>query len=487
MASGRAARREAHQLRVACVGVALACGLSACSSSPRQTAQVGNVPPIAAAARDYRAPGSSDDQWGPYIQEASERFNVPELWIREVMRQESGGRQFINGKPTTSPKGAAGLMQVMPATYAELRYKYDLGDDRYDPRNNILAGTAYIREMYDLYGYPAFLAAYNAGPGRLERHLFEGTPLPAETTNYLASVAPRLAGSAEAWGPLANYASLTPERSADDLNRRALAALPGAASPRTTVARATPARATPAAVQVASADPAYTAPARRAGTGSATTADLNRRSAAGDAPQRAPVVLASAAPAPATPAPAPRPAPAPAPVVTAAPAPAPAPVRTPPAAPATTLVAAAPAESPRAAAKGTIVTASFLPTGPAATPVSARSVTGMSPTQLSAALAAPAAPTRTASAAPSNGGPGIQVGAFSSPALAEAAAETARGKAGALLSAGRPVVSPVTRGDGSVLYRAWLVGLSADHAGAACDTLSRQGVACMVLSGDRLA
>jgi len=492
MASGRAARREAHQLRVACVGIALACGLSACSSSPRQSAQVGNVPTLDVAARDYRVPGSSDDPWGPYIQEASERFNVPELWIREVMRQESGGRQFINGKPTTSPKGAAGLMQVMPATYAELRYKYDLGDDRYDPRNNILAGTAYIREMYDLYGYPAFLAAYNAGPGRLERHLFDGTPLPAETTNYLASVAPRLAGSAEAWGPLSNYASLTPERSADDLNRKALAALPGAAAPRTTVARATPARATPAAVQVASADRAYTAPARRSGgsaggSGSATTADLNRRSAAGDTPQRAPVVLASAAPAPSTPAPAPRPAPAPAPIVTAAPAPAPAPVRTPPATPAPTLVASAPAESPRAAAKGTIVTASFLPTGAPATPVSARSVTAMSATQLSAALAAPAAPTRTASAAPSNGGPGIQVGAFSSPALAEAAAETARGKAGALLSAGRPVVSPVTRGDGSVLYRAWLVGLSADHAGAACDTLSRQGVACMVLSGDRMA
>jgi len=169
--------------------------------------------------------------------------------------------------------------------------------------------------------------------------------------------------------------------------------------------------------------------------------------------------------------------------VTAAPAPAPA--RTPPATPAPTLLAAAPAENPRAAAKGTIVTASFLPMGAPATPVSARSVTAMSATQLSAALAAP---TRTASAAaPSNGGPGIQVGAFSSPALAEAAAETARGKAGALASAGRPVVSPVTRGDGSVLYRAWLVGLSADHAGAACDTLSRQGVACMVLSGDRIA
>src|SRR3546814_8741462 len=129
------------------------------------------------------------------------------------MRQESGGRQYIGGSLTTSSKGASGLMQVMPATYEDWRARYGLGDDRYHPRNNIMAGTAYIREMYDRYGYPAFLAAYNAGPGRLEGHLYGGRSLPAETTAYLAAVAPRLAGTAEAWGPLATYASIVPARS----------------------------------------------------------------------------------------------------------------------------------------------------------------------------------------------------------------------------------------------------------------------------------
>src|SRR3546814_7227510 len=120
--SGHSGRRGAPGLLLALVGIALLCGLSACSSS-RQGSQV----------RDYAPPGPSGDPWGPYIQEASARFSVPETWIREVMRQESGGRQYIGGSLTTSSKGAAGLMQVMPATYEELRARYGLGDDRYHP------------------------------------------------------------------------------------------------------------------------------------------------------------------------------------------------------------------------------------------------------------------------------------------------------------------------------------------------------------------
>ena len=68
-------------------------------------------------------------------------------------------------------KGAMGLMQIMPKTWTELRARYGLGANSYDPRDNILAGAAYIRELYDRYGAPGFLAAYNAGPGRYERHL----------------------------------------------------------------------------------------------------------------------------------------------------------------------------------------------------------------------------------------------------------------------------------------------------------------------------
>jgi len=81
-------------------------------------------------------------------------------------------------------------MQIMPGTWTELRSRHRLGADPYDIRDNILAGTAYIRELSDRYGAPGFLAAYNAGPGRYERHLVTGRPLPAETQAYVAKLAP---------------------------------------------------------------------------------------------------------------------------------------------------------------------------------------------------------------------------------------------------------------------------------------------------------
>ncbi len=166
----------------------------------------------ARAAGNYPVPGRPDDRWGPYIREAATRFGVPERWVREVMRQESGGRLYgDDGALITSSAGAMGLMQVMPRTYETLHDRYGLGDDPYEPRNNVMAGTAYIREMYDRYGAPAFLAAYNAGPDRVDAYLADGTPLPDETVNYLASVAPRLGSDVAMTGPLAAFAgSATP-------------------------------------------------------------------------------------------------------------------------------------------------------------------------------------------------------------------------------------------------------------------------------------
>jgi hypothetical protein len=82
-----------------------------------------------------------------------------------------------------------GLMQIMPETWAELRLRYALGNNPYDPHDNILAGTAYLRELRDRYGSPGFLAAYNAGPARYEEHLV-GRPLPAETLAYLKTLVP---------------------------------------------------------------------------------------------------------------------------------------------------------------------------------------------------------------------------------------------------------------------------------------------------------
>jgi len=149
----------------------------------------------------YPHPGPPGDPWGPYINQASSRFGVPPLWVRSVMRQESGGQEQV-----ISSAGAMGLMQVMPDTYAGLRDRYGLGDDPFEPHDNILAGTAYIREMYDRYGAPGFLAAYNAGPNRLDRYLYGGTPLPDETVSYVAAIAPRIGGAGPMTGPLSVYA-----------------------------------------------------------------------------------------------------------------------------------------------------------------------------------------------------------------------------------------------------------------------------------------
>ncbi len=117
------------------------------------------------------------------ITEAARRFGLPPHWIRAVMKQESG----FNPR-ATSHAGAMGLMQVMPATYAELRRRHGLGPDPYDPRDNILAGAAYLRELHDQFGLEGMLPAYNAGPGRYLQHRDEGRPLPLETRDYVARI-----------------------------------------------------------------------------------------------------------------------------------------------------------------------------------------------------------------------------------------------------------------------------------------------------------
>ena len=86
-----------------------------------------------------------------------------------------------------------GLMQIMPKTYAGLRARHHLGPDAYNPRDNILAGAAYLRELLDRYGSSGFLAAYNAGPlRRYDEHLATGRPLPPETQVYIAMLSPMI-------------------------------------------------------------------------------------------------------------------------------------------------------------------------------------------------------------------------------------------------------------------------------------------------------
>lgn len=129
--------------------------------------------------------------WRLYVAEASQRFGVPVAWIERVMAAESGGRTQRNGRPVTSRAGAMGLMQVMPDTWAAMRATYGLGSDPFDPRDNIIAGTAYLRLMYDRFGYPGLFAAYNAGPGRYADYLAGRRGLPGETRVYVATIAGR--------------------------------------------------------------------------------------------------------------------------------------------------------------------------------------------------------------------------------------------------------------------------------------------------------
>ncbi|WP_084801358.1 lytic transglycosylase domain-containing protein [Bradyrhizobium sp. Ec3.3] len=119
-----------------------------------------------------------------FVAEASRRFAIPEHWIRAVVRVESSGNVGA-----VSSRGALGLMQIMPQTWVDLSIRYRLGVDPFDPRDNILAGTAYLREMLDRFGWRGFLAAYNAGPERYEAHLATGRPLPLETQVYVARLA----------------------------------------------------------------------------------------------------------------------------------------------------------------------------------------------------------------------------------------------------------------------------------------------------------
>jgi len=137
--------------------LALLAGLAACGTPAHQDALQESARYVAHAHGNYTPPGPSEDPWGPYIREASARYDIP-------------------------------------STYDMLRDRYNLGDDPFDPHDNIMAGVAYMREMYELYGSPGFLAAYNAGPARLDDYLSNTRPLPDETRHYVAMIGPALRG-----------------------------------------------------------------------------------------------------------------------------------------------------------------------------------------------------------------------------------------------------------------------------------------------------
>jgi len=111
------------------------------------------------------------------VDNAARKYGLPPAFVRAVVAVESGYQANA-----VSPKGAIGLMQLMPATAREL------GADPNIPEQNVDAGTRYLRDLllkYDNHAYHA-LAAYNAGPGAVEK--YRGIPPYRETQNYILNV-----------------------------------------------------------------------------------------------------------------------------------------------------------------------------------------------------------------------------------------------------------------------------------------------------------
>jgi soluble lytic murein transglycosylase-like protein len=112
---------------------------------------------------------------------AADRYGLPRELVRSVMAAESGLQPAA-----ISPKGAIGLMQLMPGTAQAL------GADPRDPAQNVDAGTRYLRDLLEKYNYGLrhALAAYNAGPQAVDK--YNGVPPYRETINYIGRIEKKL-------------------------------------------------------------------------------------------------------------------------------------------------------------------------------------------------------------------------------------------------------------------------------------------------------
>lgn len=137
--------------------------------------------PNAPALRATRpaAPGTRREQFEPLVQEHATRHSLRPDLVRAVIQVESG----FNPR-ATSPKGAMGLMQLMPTTARQLGVQHP-----YDPSENIRGGAAYLRQLLDRYDGDEVLAlaAYNAGSGAVDRHGRQVPPY-QETADYVRKV-----------------------------------------------------------------------------------------------------------------------------------------------------------------------------------------------------------------------------------------------------------------------------------------------------------
>jgi hypothetical protein len=128
-------------------------------------------------ATNADVPELATTSFDPIIESASLQHDVPVRLVKAVIQVESGFKSRAR-----SPKGAMGLMQLMPHTARQ----YQAGRNPYDPTKNIQAGTQYLRKLLNEFELPLALAAYNAGEGAVRR--FGGIPPYAETQAYVKQI-----------------------------------------------------------------------------------------------------------------------------------------------------------------------------------------------------------------------------------------------------------------------------------------------------------
>jgi soluble lytic murein transglycosylase-like protein len=141
----------------------------------QQLAQASGSPTVTTATADV---GSGSTPYESQIQAAASKYGIDPAVLKGLIKQESGFNPNAG-----SPAGAQGLTQLMPGTAASLGVS-----DVHDPAQSIDGGAHYLRMQLDRFGgdYSKALAAYNAGPGAVQR--FGGIPPYAETRNYVKNV-----------------------------------------------------------------------------------------------------------------------------------------------------------------------------------------------------------------------------------------------------------------------------------------------------------
>lgn len=151
----------------------------------------GFLPNVSVNIDSIVAPAAAHRAYDTIIMEAADKYNLDPEMIRAVMRAESAFNAMA-----ISPVGAMGLMQLMPAVAAELG-----ADDPMDPRQNIMAGSRYLRQLLNSHrgNVKLALASYNAGPGNVKK--YRGIPPFKETRNYVKKVTGLLADAHAAENP----------------------------------------------------------------------------------------------------------------------------------------------------------------------------------------------------------------------------------------------------------------------------------------------